>query len=143
MSVRRKIVSIKNKILENYESLLEDRNYLSVDPIKFLPYRLTTLNNFIDIVEKSNNDYNLLQIFKVTEKIRLSLREERNMHKETLNELLSDISKYEYYIVSNNTQQARDILKTIETNILFYKQDIIQTSKESLLKNELQFDIEF
>ena len=49
----------RNKIIES------SLNYLEVDPIKFLPFRLTTLKNLIDLLEKYNNNNDIiLKIFQ-------------------------------------------------------------------------------
>ena len=120
----------RNKIIES------SLNYLEVDPIKFLPFRLTTLKNLIDLLEKYNNNNDLiLKIFQVIEKIKKSLRKDETIQKETLNELVSDIIKCEYYIISGDFQKTRDILKNIEKNIFFYKQEIkfVENSTKSLL----------
>ena len=120
----------RNKIIES------SLNYLEVDPIKFLPFRLTTLKNLIDLLEKYNNNNDLiLKIFQVIEKIKKSLRKDETIQKETLNELVSEIIKCEYYIISGDFQKTRDILKNIEKNIFFYKQEIkfVENSTKSLL----------
>lgn len=141
--VHEKIDKIRNKILNKYESLLlDDRTYLELDAIKYLPYRLTTLKNFIDLLDKYKGDKNLLfKIFQVTEKIKLSLREDRNIDKETLNLIVLDIREYEFCIVSGDIQKAHDILKNIEQNIYFYKEEIVivkNTNKRSMISHDLQ-----
>jgi hypothetical protein len=143
--VYEKIEEIRNKILNKYESLLlDDRTYLELDAIKYLPYRLTTLKNFIDLLEKYKDENLLLKIFQVTEKIKLSLREDRTIDKETLNIIILDIRKYEFCTVSGDIQKARDILNNIEQNIYFYKEDIVVVSnKISMISRDLQNDEDY
>lgn len=141
--VYEKIDKIRNKILNKYESLLlNDRTYLELDAIKYLPYRLTTLKNFIDLLEKFKDENLLFKIFQVTEKIKLSLREDRTIDKETLNLIVLDIREYEFCIVSCDIQKARDILKNIEQNIYFYKEEIVVvkniSNKRSMISHDLQ-----
>ena len=137
--VYEKIDEIRNKILNKYESLLlDDRTYLELDAIKYLPFRLTTLKNFIDLLEKYKDENLLFKIFQVTEKIKLSLREDRNIDKETLNIIVVDIRKYEFCIVSGDIQKARDILKNIEQNIYFYKEIVVVSNKKSMISHDLQ-----
>ena len=47
-------VSEKIRIFRNNISDFKNENkiYLETDPIKYLPFRLTTLHNFIDLLEK-------------------------------------------------------------------------------------------
>ena len=137
--VYEKIDKIRNKILNKYESLLlDDRTYLELDEIKYLPYRLTTLKNFIDLLEKYKDENLLFKIFQVTEKIKLSLREDRTIDKETLNIIVVDIRKYEFCVVSGDIQKARDILKNIEENIYFYKEIVVVSNKKSMISHDLQ-----
>jgi len=143
--VYEKIDEIRNKILNKYESLLlDDRTYLELDAIKYLPYRLTTLKNFIYLLEKYKDKNLLFKIFQVTEKIKLSLREDRTIDKETLNIIVLDIREYEFCAVSGDIQKARDILKNIEENIYFYKEDIVVVSnKISMISRDLQNDEDY
>lgn len=137
-------ISEKIKILRNIASENDDNKnekYLEIDSIKFLPFRLTTLNIFIDLLEKYRNSYDnfLLKIFIVTEKIKLSLKNNKNIHHETLIQFLNDIENYEYNIVTMDLKKARDILTKINDKIYFCKYKIITTNfSTSLLSDELR-----
>ena len=136
-------ISEKIKILRNIASENDDNKnekYLEIDSIKFLPFRLTTLNIFIDLLEKYRNSYDnfLLKIFIVTEKIKLSLKKNKNIHHETLIQFLNDIENYEYNIVTMDLKKARDILTKINYKIYFCKYKIVTNFSTSLLKDELR-----
>jgi hypothetical protein len=90
------------------------------------------------LLEKYKDENLLFKIFQVTEKIKLSLREDRTIDKETLNIIVVDIRKYEFCIVSGDIQKARDILKNIEENIYFYKEIVVVSNKKSMISHDLQ-----
>ena len=73
----------------------------------------------------------------VTERIKLSLQNNKNIHHETLSELSSDVDNYEYNVISREFNKARDILINMKEKIHFCKQEIVITTSISLLKDEL------
>ena len=137
-NVRLKIRAIQKQVLELIQKE-EDDSYLKVDSIKFLPYRLDTLHNFIDMLEKGYN-IELMTVFIVTGKIKRSLKADNNVYKETTVELISDLNKYEIDIVTDNFVSAKKVLENIEDRLYFYRQDIVVTEPK-IARSMLDFEI--
>ena len=136
-------VSEKIRIFRNNISDFKNENkiYLETDPIKYLPFRLTTLHNFIDLLEKyGNNDNFLSKMFTVTERIKLSLQNNKTIYHETLLDIFTDIDSYECNAVLGDFNEARNKLKNIKNKMIFFKHEIVINNSPiiSLLKYELQ-----
>ena len=124
---------------------IEDDTYLSIDPIKYLNFRIDSLIYDIEYLkkQKNNNEYTiqtlLLNCFYKIDKIKFSFIK-NNVHLDTQSFILLELSKIKENLKKYFFDNAIEILENIKLNKQFFRIEISENKffQESCLKKELE-----
>lgn len=123
----------------------EDNTYLSVDPVKYLNFRIDSLIYDIEYLKKQKNinEYtiqsDLFNCFYKIDKIKISFIK-NNIHLDTQSYILLELSKIKENLYEHFFDNAIQILENIKLNKQFFRIEISENKflQESFLKKELE-----